>query len=285
MPSPFFTWWPHQTRSTSGRETITLSEDLSDLQVTPKRDVVETYSVHGGRSVELLRPWVEVRIVLERFTDRALFRKFSAMINHLERGGVVAFGLDSAKAWMVRTREPIYQGGVTIDGTGNLANGFHDDSATTYVVTVGDEVIIESGPPAAKREYQTLTAITGGTDGALGTTHVTIDPSSSTPTNAFRDDYANGCVIRFSDFWPTLILPGGGVGSAMLTHDHRISYTLDLNLVYVIPADEEDTEGINLVGKRAPDQELDQDDAMVVTPSTDTSMKPWWHDWVTGGIN
>ena len=278
MPSPFFTWWPHQTRSTSGRETITLSEDLSDLQVTPKRDVVETYSVHGGRSVELLRPWVEVRIVLERFTDRALFRKFSAMINHLERGGVVAFGLDSAKAWMVRTREPIYQGNATVDGTGNIATAYHADSLSTYVLAVDDEIIVESGPPAAKREYHVLTAISGGTGGTTGTTVVTIDPSSSTPTNAFRDDYADGCLIRYSDFWPTLILPGSGVGSAMLSHDHRISYTLDLNLVYVIPANDPDSQGQLLVpDKRYPNQDVDQDDAMVASPY------PWpdmtWIKW------
>lgn len=226
MGYPFFTWWPHMTVGSGARETITLTEDLSDLQVTPKRDVNDTYSVQGGRSRELLRPWVEVRIVLERFTDRALFRKFSAMINHLERGGYVAFGVDSEKAYMMSTEVSRFQGQTTIDTTGNLATAYHADTAS---VANGDEIIIESAPPKASREYHTIGAYAAGTTGSAG---ITFTLGSG---EALQDDFEGGSRLRYSDFWPTMILPNSGVGSALLTHDHRISYTLDLNLVYVIP--------------------------------------------------
>ncbi len=97
MGMPFFTWWPHQSRTGTTRQTITLTEGLSDLQITPKRDVIDTFAIDGGRARELLRPYCEVRIVLERNTDRELFRRFNSMINHLQHRGVAAVGLDSQK--------------------------------------------------------------------------------------------------------------------------------------------------------------------------------------------
>lgn len=239
MASPFFTWWPHMSGTTGARETITLSEDMSDLQVTPRRDVVDTYALSGGRSRELLRPWLEVRLVLERFTDRALFRQFSAMINHLERGGIVAFGLDSSKAWAARTAIYTSQGDMRVYAGSVLTKQYHADSLSVSVSN-GDEFVIESGAPTGKREYQLVHSAVGSP-----TTPVVIDldPSASSPSLMFRDDYPIGSQVRFSDFYPTLILPGDAVGSALLTHDHRISYTLDLPLVYVLPIDNPDVVG------------------------------------------
>ena len=105
MGNPFFSWYPHQTNTgVAYFEKIDIPEDLTDLQVTPRRDVADAFTLHGGRSRELLRPWVEIRILYDRFTSRPLFRRFSAMINHLERGGVVAFGVDSDKVYSARTK-------------------------------------------------------------------------------------------------------------------------------------------------------------------------------------
>lgn len=233
MAYPFFSWFPHQrSTGTSYLEVIDLTEDLSDLQITPKRDVVDTFSLHGGRSRELLRPWLGVRITLDRFTDRQLFRAFSAMINHLERGGSIAFGVDSAKVWAARLNNRIDPLDTTAYFDGNVATAHHATLCETLVE--GDEFVVESGPPLAKREYQLAGTVTTTGSPVTGGT-IRIDTSMPTPT--FFDYYTEGAMIRYSDFYPTLILPPGAVGSAMLTHDHRISYTLDLDLVYVIPTE------------------------------------------------
>ena len=106
MGYAFYTWKPHQTTDIApARETITLTEDLTDLQITPKRDTFESYSIFGGRSRENLRAWMDVRITLDRFNDRELFRRFRGMIDHLERGGSVAFGNDSNKCYSTHLRK------------------------------------------------------------------------------------------------------------------------------------------------------------------------------------
>ena len=160
MGYPFFSWYPHHAPAPF-LETIDLSEDLSDLQVTPKRDVVDTFSLHGGRSRELLRPWVAVRITLDRFTDRLLFRKFSAMINHLERGGSIAFGVDSDKVWMARA-DRVHGQNQTVLYHGPTTAGDYYGSVPTHLAS-GDELVIESGPPLAKREYHRANVVTSTT--------------------------------------------------------------------------------------------------------------------------
>ena len=42
-----------------------------------------------------------------------------------------------------------------------------------------------------------------------------------------RYPYLTGSVVRYRDFWPFLCLPQSGIGKPIVTHDHRISYTLD----------------------------------------------------------
>ena len=212
------------------RETILLSESLSDLQVQPRRDVVDTFSISGGRSRELLRPWIDVRIVLDRFNDRKLFRKFSAMINHLERGGPITFGNDSSKAFLS------YTTGRAVQGTSilSLAKQVYV-SPTSYApatLDAGDEIVIESGPPAGKREYHIVSTHSVDGDGSKLTLGDSLD---------LFDDYPRGSVVRHSDLFPVLIMGPGQVGAASLTHDHRITYTLDILLSMIHPHPESDT--------------------------------------------
>ena len=232
MGFPFFTWWPHQSRLGTTRQTITLTEGLSDLQITPRRDIVDTYTIDGGRKRELLRPYVDVRIVLERYTDRGLFRDLNSLINHIERGGTVAFGLDSAKAWACHLDEDIGPNTKPFLVGENETTSYHADSASTSP-TVGDEIIIESSPPVAKRESHVLHSVSSRSDSSGGF-KLDIDPAGDEEASTF-DYFPEGSLVRFSDFFPTMIMPTQAVGSAMNTHDHRISYTLDMTLTYVIP--------------------------------------------------
>ena len=231
MGFPFFTWWPHQSRVGTSRQTITFTEGLSDLQITPRRDVIDTYALDGGRKRELLRPYMDVRIVLERYTDRGLFRDLNSMINHLERGGTVAFGTDSAKAWACKLQTDIAPKTKLFKIGPNLTTMYHEDSASTVPTTL-DEITIESSPPLAKRESHIIKGISSHT-----ATHTTISIDDSNPDieNFTFDYFPENSLVRFSDFFPTLIQPASGVGAQVNTHDHRISYTLDITLTYIIP--------------------------------------------------
>jgi len=228
MGYPFFTWRPHQTAGASGdRETINLTEDLTDLQITPKRDVVDSFSIAGGRSRENLRAWMEVRIQLDRFTDRELFRQFRSMIDHLERGGNIAFGNDSAKCYATKAREDLYQGYGFIKNGINIHKSFH--ASAPDELAAGDEIAVESFPPKASREYHVVKSVEGSD---------LLRKINFGPTGAERhlqDDYSRDARVRHADFFPVLIMPTGAAGSAMLTHDRRITYSLDINLTYVLP--------------------------------------------------
>lgn len=228
MGFPFFTWWPHQSRLGTVRQTITLTEDLSDLQITPRRTVVDTYALDGGRKRELLMPSLDVRIVLERYSDRDLFRRFNSMINHLERGGMVAFGLDSAKAYACRLTTDVAPDTTNLIVGANETTAYHPDSASA-APAVGDEITIESSPPLAKRESHIVEAVSASGDGF----DIAIDDSGV--VDSLFDYFPEDSLVRFSDFFPTLYQPANQVGAAVNTHDHRISYTLDLTLTYMIP--------------------------------------------------
>ena len=234
MGYPFFTWKPHQTTSYSGgaRVTIDLTEILTDLQITPRRDVVDSFSIFGGRSRENLRAWMDIRIQLDRFTDRELFRKFRNMIDHLERGGSIAFGNDSEKCYASQLTEKHYQGTVQLHTGENLFTTYHSDAPAQ--LAQGDEIVVESFPPKAGREYQVVHSHTAGTPEKIN-----LGPGFS--GGKLVDSYGENARVRHTDFWPVLILPTAGVGAPMLTHDRRMTYTLDILLSYVLPVPEPQT--------------------------------------------
>lgn len=228
MGFPFFTWWPHQSRLGTVRQTITFNEGLSDLQISPRREVIDTYALDGSRKRELLRPSLDVRIVLERYTDRDLFRRLNSMINHLERGGIVAFGRDSAKAYSTRLVADIPPDSTAFTVGEVETTTYHPDSASVSPA-VGDEITIESGPPLAKREQHVIEAV------ASAGTGFQIDIDDSGVVDSTYDYFPSGSIVRHSDFFPTMYQPTSQVGADVNTHDHRISYTLDITLTYMIP--------------------------------------------------
>ena len=230
MGFPFFSFWPHT--ADANRHDIVLTEDLSDLQITPIRDVSDAVTMRGNLRRATGRPSIRVRILLERFTDRELFRRFSGLINHLERGGWCSFGLDDSKAYGALTNTNYYQGTRRFYVEENQYKGFTPNSASTTSLAVGDEIVIESPPPVAAREYFAIHE--KAESGTL--CRIDIDASGGgTTNNIFQEDYPPQALVRHSDFYPKLFLPASGIGGGLLTHDHRIAYTLDLQLEYVIP--------------------------------------------------
>ena len=229
MGYPFFSWRPHQQVSPvdgmGDREEILLDEDLTDLQITPKRDIVDAWSIGGGRSRQNMRAWMEVRITLDRFTDRTLFRKFRGMINHLERGGSIAFGNDHQKAVLGRINGYGVQGSDKIKLGVNECSGYSSAVGDKTELDVGDGLVIESPLPLANRHYSKI-----GQKVAFGFDSTILYKSLDPPlyTNFPLQGWG-----RHEDFFPTLVLPS--VGGAYLTHDRRLTYTLDITLVYVLP--------------------------------------------------
>ncbi len=241
MGSPFFTWMPFVQFPT--RIFLPLGEDLSDLQVTPTRQSSDAVTIAGLHRRTNFAPGQSVRVVLERFTDRGMFRQFQNMINHLERGGYVSFGLDDTKAYGAAMNHvgPRYQGSARVEVGENLYVDYSPNTQSTYAPSgstsapFGEELIIETPAPYGKREYHAAYAVTG--DGTATGATIDLDASSgSAVTNQqLQNDYYAGALVRVSDFWPKLYLPSGSIGSPLLTHDHRISYTLDIGLQYCIP--------------------------------------------------
>ena len=221
MGLPFFSWKPHMRRLTPTREWIYIPEVLTDLQITHRRDVVDSYSYFGGRHRENLRTWIDIRVQLDRFTSRDLFLQFRGLIDHLERGGSCMFGNDLDKLYMSTLLMDQNQGVTNIKVSPNKAKSFLTTAPDQ--LAAGDEIVIESYPPKAAREYQTVAS------------HSASEKITFASSRHLFDDYAAESRVRHADFWPTLILGAGEVGSAMLTHDRRMNFTFDMQLSYVLP--------------------------------------------------
>ena len=230
MAFPLFSWIPHQAKSVfPTRQYIQLNEGLSDLQITPQRDVTDTYAIGGGVSRSMTRSWVNVRIVLDRFNNRQLHRQFANLINHLERGGTVALSSDGAKMFAGR----VTAGGMSVGSAGvsfdkNLTRDWAKSEKIDYLA-VGDEIVIENQPPFAAREAYKIETVSEFDEGRG---RYGLDLTS---THSHRE----GAIVRYHDFFPVLVLPKSQVNAGNLSHDHRITSTLDINLTYIVPYDNE----------------------------------------------
>ena len=242
MSYPIFSGQPHQidpwtALDPDGRVYIDLydhREQLSDLQVTPMRDVSDVYAIGGGFSRTMTRAWQNVRIVIDRFSDRDLFRRLSNMINHLERGGVVSFSNNKDKCYASRLQVDINPDHDYMYVEPNLCKSYSTTEIDMLNFAQNDEVIIEQAPPFAKRHHSVLIDASETADGhLLKVGRITFGGVDE--RKPIDEGFNGGDLVRYADFWPTLILPKNQIGGGLLTHDHRITYTLDLNLQYIIP--------------------------------------------------
>ena len=198
---------------------IDFHERVSDLQITPYRVVSDSVSMGGSFCRIARRSGMRVRIVLERFTDDTLAEELYSFQSHLEAGGGFSFAVDSEKmfaAFVSRTVETAI--------TGGTVQLIHDDrllseylSTPSHGIEVDDVLHLSSFGPGARREevrvisYDEEDKRIGIGTGALGSLY-------NHPLPAF---------VRHRDFFPFLIWPEDQTGTPILTHDHRISYTLD----------------------------------------------------------
>jgi hypothetical protein len=221
MGNPRIYFYPDEAGSL---EMIDFGEGLSDLQITQRREVFDGYTRAGSFTRSVGRSYLEVRIILENFTNTALVRQFESLSSHLERGNPIGFALDHSKAWAAFVRRSTMYGYYSPDrGTTEAftsGNMFRSWSSSASIAN-GDEVVIASAAPSGLREIRQTSAATAA---GAETVHFTSDPLIYTHTDT-------PIVVRSRDFYPALIMPEESLGDPIITTNHRISYTLDLLLV------------------------------------------------------
>ena len=195
-------------------EIIDLGEVLSDLQMTPVRNSIDAMSYQGRFFRTNLNGRMQIRVLLERFTDRALVRKLYSLQAHLERGGLIGVTEHQHKSWAAYVLPGQGVAGATTVETGG--NVFYNQSAAMEDL---DEIVFQSSNPETKREW---TRVSGDTIN----TETTLRLESALLYNYQQDPV----LVRWHGFWPIMRLPANQLGRPIVTHDHRISYTLDLTL-------------------------------------------------------
>ena len=217
MGNSAFYYSPHPDTDKVATQTIGLGETISDLQITPYRVSHDAISIGGRLSRVNRRVGMRVRIINERFTDNELAEKLYTMGDHLERGGAVSFTVDSAKT---------YAATVSADLTSYYSTGSTSvlrmeaplfDEYSTTAPAVGDVLLVESIGADGKREEVRVHSYVEAT-------------KKLTVTPRLRYNHRNGLIIRHRDFFPALFRPARNNDQALLTHDHRISWTWDSTL-------------------------------------------------------
>ena len=209
-------YYPEDTRPL---QVIDLGEPLSDLQAQPVRVVDTATGMDLEPSTVDLGGSHRVRVVLERFTGASLVAQLRTFEAHALRGlpfGVVA---DTAVSWAGFCGSTELRAGQSAITTGG--NAFYRWSSV-QLLTAGDVVCIHSMAPEYKHEQRAITAYSA-TTGA-----VTFGGSNPTVYH-----YECGpVVVRHRDFFPVVYLDPAARNRPILTHDHRINYTLDLSCLY-----------------------------------------------------
>lgn len=198
---------------------LTLATALSDLNETVGAKSTVAEALDGSPYTTYDRPTLRVRIEIERFGSpgaNAVERALMALQNHLDRGGLIGFAKDHAKAFCGVIPAGLVGGSTVLRTRGN---GFSAWSASG-AVAADDEVVIESSTPTWRREISSVASVSGNT--------VTL----SEATRYSHPD--TSCIVRHRDFYPVLFRPESERGRPIVTSDRRRNYTLDMELEYAV---------------------------------------------------
>lgn len=218
MGFPAFIYYP----STSTPRTVLFGEPLSDLQESDVDLVDDAYDGQGGMARTYSSGWMRVRIVHEHFGSAGsddLERELVALRAHLRANGRVGFAADIGLAWAARTVAPEV-GSETLVLPHNAFTGW----STGVDLGIGDELVLEAPPPDGRREVHIITS---------ATTTRTRTVYGISPGVLF--DFGDAPVVaRHRDFYPVMRLPKDALGRPMVSHDHRVNFTLDVMLEYAV---------------------------------------------------
>ena len=207
-------FYPSST-SYGGISTIDFGETVSDMQITPYRVVSDGVSIGGRFSRTARRSGMRVRIVLERFTDFRLAEQFYSLQSHLEAGGGFSFAVDSAKifAAFIETAYPATPG---------------SSARNTYFIHA-PRVLSEYGAHGLAADdvlHMESFGAGGRREELQANSYDEAESTINTKTGALYD-HALPSLVRHRDFFPFLVWPQDQMGSPIITHDHRISWTVD----------------------------------------------------------
>lgn len=204
-------------------ETLTLPENLSDLQVEPIRETSSAVTLSGGMYRRHYASRLGVRIVLENFTDSSFWYKLQSLSAHLERGGSIGFSLDHDKTWAGFLNAAA---GADRGDTGRFhtpgdasfsSNNDNDFYVWSNAATVesGDMICFCNSNPEGFREYLEVDSVSAAT-------------GINTKTGLLYTYNSRPVLLRWRDFFPALKL--AEAAPQIVTSNHRISYTMDLHL-------------------------------------------------------
>ena len=249
MGYPRFYWYSDQTAGALGPwEThggtflkVDIDEPISDLQYSMQRQAVDAVSLSTRRFRYHRKPYIDVRIILERFTDEALARELYSMEAHLQKGGYVGFSADRSKTWLSWIGSPFAETGtevlapgtsvvdvnaMPVAGSAGYGNMFkHWESAGA--IAANDIVHIDGTLHDFNHEEMKVSSVSLTSSSAYG--KIT---TAASHTGYNRYPYQQGAIMRYRDFWPFLCLPENQVGKPLITHDHRINFTFDATFRY-----------------------------------------------------
>ena len=210
------TFWYYPGGKGTPVEKIDLGEGISDLQITPLRDATTATTFDGTQFRSSQASKLSVRIVLDRFNSEDLAQNLMSMWSHLELGGACAFAADASTAFAATLTAIPSRGDTTLYHSGNLFSAWSGSNPVA-----NDFCYIQTGNPGLIREVLKV-------HGSTASTSSTVEMS-----NSVRYNYSSAAqmMIRQRDFYPYLVAPQEAIGSSPVTHDHRISWTLDFALV------------------------------------------------------
>ena len=200
-----------------GLTLINFGETVSDMQITPYRVVSDGVSIGGRFSRTARRSGMRVRIVLERFTDFRLAEKFYSLQSHLEAGGAFAFAVDRQKTFAA------FIEAAGVDGDFSLRHDLFTHAPRLVSafgtgahggIAADDVVHLESFGAGGRREEMQVE------------TYTSADKKIRTETGAIYE-HSLPALLRHRDFFPFLIWPQDQMSNPIITHDHRISWTVD----------------------------------------------------------
>ena len=206
--------------SAGGFTEIDLGGPVSDLFTSPVRLSSSGRSMGGDFQRVSWGSTLRVTITLGPFNDsgarKHLPHKLMSMSAHLERGGRVCFTADRSQMLFAPLNQVPSPGDGGVFHVPNLMKTFEPTAdpipGTSYVV-------VENVDPQGNREYLRVLSI-------MPDAAVVFD------SEVIQYEYDSGAPVwvRDRDTYPSMYLPQDQMGRAFLTHDHRVTFTLDLTL-------------------------------------------------------
>jgi hypothetical protein len=187
--------------------------NISDCYPLPTRSRVDSYGGTGVVSSMLGPAAMRVVIRRDRTSDTSLVRMWRNVEDHLLAGGRVGFSWNHAKSWAGWLHWFPQQGDTLLYSAGNAFSAW----SASAVLAAGDEVVIEQGNPAGRREVTTFSSINAGNQ-------ITIETAMN---NTFEEQRP---LIRYAGFFPALFLPQDQINKLRITSDRGITWELDLEL-------------------------------------------------------